>query len=203
MKYILNTIILIFILINNSYSQTAINWGIGYSLNGSGDLSGFCLETGVTLNSDQLISYNIELKTSINNREQSLYYIHPNGDWVNSSYRLINHGTQIELLPQINILKINKLSPFIALGGLVRYTISNDYKQMAYLFPSLTLYPIPLIALDVYDKQNYFSIGYIAKIGVNYQFSAKSNFSLSTHFQNDTKGNMVWSIPLRYSYTIK
>ncbi len=185
-------------------AQTKINCGGGLSFNGSGDLPGYNVQTGIEINTNKRISYLVNLRHTNNARELGVYFIDPGtGNKANSSYRLISSGIQAEFIPSLNIFKGKAVNLALGAGGLIRYQFSNDVSQLLFLNPAFTGYPIPLLAIDVDNKKfKYFSLGYTASIGINFKVNQKSNIGLKLNLQNDTEGNLIWNFPIIYSYKI-
>lgn len=203
MKYLKLTIAF-FITIPALQAQIKINYGGGLSFNGSGDLPGYNIQSGVEIKTNNRVSYSVNLRHTNNARELGLYFIDPaTGRNANSSYRLITSGIQAEFIPFLKIIKNKTINLNFGVGGLIRYQFSNDVSQLAFLYPPATGYPIPLVAIDVDNKKfKYFSVGYIVSIGINFRLNNKSNIGLNLNMQNDNEGSLIWNLPLTYSFKI-
>ncbi len=116
-----------------------------------------------------------------------LYFVGPNGRKANSSYRMVISGIQCEVSPIFNFRPQKKIESFVSAGGILWYNTTNRYNQLAFLYPGLTDYPIPVIALDQDGLPLwYFSFGYILRVGLGVQIAPKSHLSIAVSSQNDT-----------------
>ncbi len=203
MRYL--TIVIVFLFTTlAAQAQTKINYGAGLSFNGAGDLPGYNVQAGIKFKAKNRISYAVNLRHTNNARELGLYFIDPaTGINANSSYRLISSGIQSEFIPTLNIIKEKAVNLNLGIGGLIRYQFSNDVTQLAFLYPTATGYPIPLVAIDIDNKKfKYFTLGYTALVEFNFKINSKSNIGISLNLQNDTYGNVIWNFPVTYSYKI-
>ena len=160
------------------------------SFHGTGDLRGvlFTAEYGHPLNRRFDISGNIT--STIHWGSFGLFVNGPFGNF-DGSFRYNTAGLQAGSKLGFNILNSSHHKIKLQGGSFIRFQSSSLPNQYGVTFPPAINYPEPVFTFRHDEKQNIFTIGYVAEL--SYLFITGKNLLLGAKagFQNDTNGDVI------------
>ena len=195
MRKNLPILLYVFILISaDSFAQKNlkdnINLYFGRSFHGTGDLSGiyFTAEYGHFVNRKLEISGNI---TSTMHWGSFGLFVSSPGENFDGSFRYVTAGLQAGSKLGFAILNLPHHMLKIQGGSFVRYQSSSLPGQYGVTFPPAINYPEPVFTFRHREKQNIFTVGYIADLSYAYITARQWILGAKAGFQNDTNGDVI------------
>jgi hypothetical protein len=160
------------------------------SFHGTGDLRGvlFTAEYGHPLNRRFDISGNIT--STIHWGSFGLLVNAPYGNF-DGSFRYITAGLQAGSKLGYSFLNLRHHILKLQGGSFVRFQSSSLPDQYGVTFPPAINYPEPVFTFRNEEKQNIFTLGYVAEL--SYIFISEKNLLLGAKagFQNDTNADVI------------
>jgi hypothetical protein len=186
---------IIFILSNQTFSQTTINnnylqvEGIS-SFHGSGDLEGFAYSIDYIKKQNNYFFWTIGIGGSVHDGVFPLFFTGDNGNLVDGSVRYTTAGLQLQSAFNIGLHLTKKLQVGIGAGPILRYQSSSNTAVVHVLYPAGTGLPYPVLILDNVEPHRTFSIGGRGCVFVSVsvkKYMVKPSWSLQT----DSNGDML------------
>lgn len=175
----------------------SIQVDMGTGLHGSGDLAGLTLNTSYTHYFRKIVSYTVEIGTSIHYGSSTLYYTDNFGKNIDGSIRFTTAGIQLAGKIGLSIFRNKKNDLGLRLGPLVRYQSSSIPDSITTLFPAAgTGFDVPITFISNENPQNTLALGGAFQLFYNYSISNKIYIGPSAGFQIDTNGDTISNISL-------
>ena len=195
-------ILVFFAVCISCFAQTNVNTSIGYSLHGSGDLTGYGVSFGVEKTLPKIsnrfsLGFNARLTTHSKEVEfEALNSTLPVG--TNSNLRMVTSGSQLEIVPAFALINSENFSLRFHAGVLGRYEVSNSPNGYGYT----TVGETPI--LQIYNSNDFksFDVGYISQLSMQFKVSNRSKLGIALSLQNDTNNSTITSIPLSYYFSL-
>jgi hypothetical protein len=188
----------------NALGIKSINIGTGPSFNGNGDLYGNSLfmKAKFNMRKNSRLSLNIDVSGNTHSRYQELTYMEPVTNlFTYSGLYLISSNNTLSTSFGYNLFKKNIKINIESGIDFNRFT-SNFPPQFGYIFPALTNYPIPLVAIAYYEKpKSYLSFGGHVAIDINVCILKHLSLGFGSHLMLDNKGNVLISSLVQFGYT--
>lgn len=162
----------------------------GRSFHGSGDLSGICFtaEYGHFINKKLEISGNIT--STMHWGSFGLFLNSPNESF-DASFRYGTAGLQAGSKLGFDFLNLPNHILKAQGGSFVRYQSSSLPDQYGVTFPPAINYPEPVFTFRHEEKQNIFTVGYVAELSYAYITNNQWMLGAKAGFQNDTNADVI------------
>ena len=167
-----------------------INLYFGRSSHGTGDLSGihFTAEYGHFFSRKLEISGNIT--STMHWGSFGLFLNYPSESF-DASFRYVTAGLQAGSKLGFAFLNLPHHMLKIQGGSFVRYQSSSLPDQYGVTFPPAINYPEPVFTFRHNEKQNIFTLGYLAELSYAYVTAKRLMVGAKAGFQNDTNGDVI------------
>jgi hypothetical protein len=179
-----------------SDKRHSIQLDIGMSRHGTGDMRGFILNSEYRSYFRKKLSLSFGVCATIHDGESPLFFIDPNGNFTDASYRYSTGGLQLTSKFGVSLFGSKWQELGLQIGGLFRFQTSSYFDEHIVLFPALTGFPVPVTITIHNSPQRTFSIGGIGQLFYNYSLTEKLFIGISTGLQLDTNGDTITQLGL-------
>lgn len=183
---------------NNSFgSNKSIQMEIGSSKHGSGDISGYAINSEFNNFFKSKWSYSIGLGATIHSDSKPIYFHDISGNYVvDSEYRYLIAGFQLTGKIAYSIVRNQKNNFGVKLGTLFRF--QSDSSSETETFYKSQNYPFPVVRINNVSPQDTFAVGGIIQLFYNYNISDKLFIGASGVFQTDTSADSISQLSLSF-----
>ncbi len=196
-------LLLIFLLIQiglfaqNKYEtpKMSIQFDIGLGKNGTGDMSGFQINTELKKYFRKKLSFCIGIGATIHDGVSSNIYTSTQGELIDGSLRYNTDGLQLVAKLGLSFIRNPKNDLGLQIGSVFRYQ-SSSYPDVIATYSGFTGFPFPVMALAHLSPQKIFAFGGIFQPYYNYSLNEKVYIGTNAAFQVDTNGDVITQLNL-------
>jgi hypothetical protein len=202
MKYLLTFCLLLISCLSfsqdkNLLNTRQLNFSIGRSKHGTGDMRGLIFNTEYAKSFKKRLSLIMGVGGTIHDGVRPLYFTAPDGKEIDGSVRYTTAGLQAKTQIGYSLLKTNKQELQIRPGAVLRYQTSSYYDDVTFLYPGAGIgIPFPVVVFNNKTPQRTFAVGGNAEIFYNYSITPKILIGVLAGLQTDTNGDTITQLSL-------
>ena len=172
----------------------SIQFSLGKSWHGTGDLTGVAADILYEKNLSKRLFFSNGLTTTIHSgKDKGFNSLLPGTSPDNRLMRFTTAGLQLTSLLHYTLLSFPNQKFRIDGGGVLRFQSTSFPEQYNYV-QNTNIYPEPFYVIYVPGKQNTFSAGYSFGLSYIVTVSSKYEVGIKALFQNDTNSDAITQI---------
>lgn len=174
----------------------SIQIDVGIGKHGTGDLSGFVINSEYKKYFRRKLSFSLGLGATINDGALPILYSDLSGNLVDASYRYNTAGLQLTSKLGLSFVRNTKNDFGLQIGVMLRYQSSSYYDEVTVLYPPITGLAVPVVTIINESPQRTVAAGGIAQLYYHYAVKENIYIGSSIALQTDTNGDFIRQLTL-------
>jgi hypothetical protein len=176
--------------------KMSIQFDIGLGKNGTGDMSGFQINTEVKKYFRKKKSFSLGIGATIHDGSNPLTFTDATGKSFDGSLRYNTDGLQLTGKFGLSFIRNTHNDLGLQIGGLLRYQSTSYPDDVTVYYQGVTGLPFPVTVIINNFPQKTYAFGGIVQLYYNYTLNEKIYIGTNAAFQVDTNGDVITQLNL-------